>query len=273
MPPVLEPLHRGGEGEPLVVLHGFTGTWHVWRPVMGALEERFDVLAPTLCGHCGAEGLPAGAETSIGAMADSLEAQLDEAGIETAHIAGNSLGGWLALELARRGRARSVVALAPAGGWWDDRNEEKRLTRYFHRLHRMVSVAAPRARGLVSRPGLRKLMFRDVMVHGDRMPPADAARTLDGIVGCSIFFDFLDAVERDGPAVGFDEVKCPVLIAWPDHDKIFPPPKYAARYQSAVPGSALVELPECGHVPMYDDPELVARTIADFAARAAASQP
>lgn len=171
----LEPRHRTGSGEPLVLLHGFTNTWRVWLPVMPELESRFDVFAPTLGGHCGADPWRDGVEPTIAALADAAEAELDSAGIQTAHVAGNSLGGWLALELAKRGRALSVVALAPAGGWTKgDEREERRLTGFFSRTHKLTSLAYPRARDLVTRPRLRKLMLRDVMEHGDRMRPGDA---------------------------------------------------------------------------------------------------
>src|SRR3954471_24779918 len=109
------PSHRGGSGTPLVCLHGFTDTWRTWELVLPALEERHDVLAPTLLGHAG--GPAGGSEVDEGLVADAVEQAMDEAGFKTAHIVGNSLGGYLALQLAARGRARSVVALAPGGGW------------------------------------------------------------------------------------------------------------------------------------------------------------
>ena len=79
------------------------------------LERRHDVLAPTLPGHAG--GPPLTGELSDALLADAVERAMDEAGFATAHIAGNSLGGFVALQLAARGRAESVVALAPTGGW------------------------------------------------------------------------------------------------------------------------------------------------------------
>ncbi len=106
--------HRGGAGPPLLCLHGFMDTWRTWSLVLPALERRHDVLAPTLPGHFGGPPL---ADATEGEVLDWLEAAMDDAGFETAHIVGNSLGGYLALQLAARGRARSVVALAPAGGW------------------------------------------------------------------------------------------------------------------------------------------------------------
>src|ERR1700716_1602145 len=102
----------------MVCLHGFTGTWRVWELVLPALERKHDVLAPTLPGHAGGPPI-SGTGADLAFAADAVEQAMDEAGFETAHIVGNSLGGYLALELGARGRANSVVALAPAGGWVD----------------------------------------------------------------------------------------------------------------------------------------------------------
>ena len=109
------PSHRGGSGPPLVCLHGFMDTWRTWELMLPVLQRDYDVLAPTLPGHAGAA--PIAGEVSGALPADAVELAMDEAGFETAHIAGNSLGGYVALQLAARGRAESVVALAPAGGW------------------------------------------------------------------------------------------------------------------------------------------------------------
>src|SRR5829696_8544085 len=95
------PSHRGGSGPPLVCLHGFTDTWRSWELVLPQLERRYDVLAPTLPGHAG--GPPLGADVAEAGFVDAIERAMDEAGFDTAHVVGNSLGGYLALQLAARG--------------------------------------------------------------------------------------------------------------------------------------------------------------------------
>ena len=107
-------LYRAGSGEPVLLLHGFTGAWHHWRPLLGDLVARHEVIAPTLAGHDGGPPYEARNPMTFHGAADHLERHLDEIAVDTAHVVGNSLGGALALELAKRGRARSVVALAPA---------------------------------------------------------------------------------------------------------------------------------------------------------------
>src|SRR5688500_9054783 len=104
---------RAGHGEPLVLIHGFTATWRCWAPLIADLVPRFDVLAPTLAGHDGGPVHPGDVPMTIAGAAELFERELDAQGIDTAHLVGNSLGGALAVELARRGRARSVIALAP----------------------------------------------------------------------------------------------------------------------------------------------------------------
>ncbi len=107
--------HRGGSGTPMVCLHGFTDTWRTWELVLPTLERHHDVLAPTLTGHAGGPKLAGAVDAAT--LADGVEQAMGDAGLRTAHLVGNSLGGYVALQLAARGRAESVVALAPAGGW------------------------------------------------------------------------------------------------------------------------------------------------------------
>ncbi|MBY4108237.1 alpha/beta fold hydrolase [Rhodococcus fascians] len=103
---------------PMLCIHGFTGSWRNWTPVFDALDATYAVSAARLLGHRDGEPLPKGGTSSaLGLLVDGLEREMDTAGIDTAHLVGNSLGGWLALELASRGRARSVVALSPGFGW------------------------------------------------------------------------------------------------------------------------------------------------------------
>src|SRR5947209_3477975 len=140
--------HRGGAGAPLVLLHGFTDTWRTWELVLPALERSHDVFAPTLPGHAGGPELPDPLDST--AFVDAVEALLDGAGIETAHLAGNSLGARLALELAARGRARSVVALAPAGGHAHGDGSLHMALRYFMTARDLLEQAAPYAHAIAA---------------------------------------------------------------------------------------------------------------------------
>ncbi|MDT5189992.1 MAG: hypothetical protein QOI28_2243, partial [Mycobacterium sp.] len=122
----LTPLHRAGRGTPLLLVHGVSAIWRAWSPVLPFLEPHHDVIVPTLAGHGGGPPLDTQIAPSVQALADALEGELDKLGLQKVHIAGNSLGGWIGIELARRGRARSLVLFSPAGAWRSQRSIEAR---------------------------------------------------------------------------------------------------------------------------------------------------
>jgi pimeloyl-ACP methyl ester carboxylesterase len=254
------------ERTPLVLIHGFSGTPVMFEPVAPLLEEHHDLLVPTVLGHCGGATLADGAVCGIAALADDLEAQMDAAGVETAHVCGNSLGGWLALELAVRGRARSVVAIAPAGGWEPGSPEEKRLKPYFMRSYRALKLLGDRVDTLAKRPGLRKLALRDVSTHAERYSARQARDIMRGAQDCPIYLDLMEAILHDGPPKAFEGIACPARIVWGTADRVISHSRYAKRLRDMVPDADYVELEGLGHCPMVDDPPLVARTILDVTA-------
>lgn len=261
---------RGGSGEPLVLIHGLANTWRVWEPVLPAVCERHDVLAPTLCGHYEGEQFADGVEAAMPAVVDGVERAMDAAGFETAHLCGNSLGGWVALDLARRGRARSVVCLSPAGGWEGGSRAERRLKRLFTVGRKLNDRLEPHAARLVTRPGLRKLMFAGAMAHPERLSPQQAAARMRAISGCAAYWDLMDAIVRDGPPDWLGQVEAPTLVAWPEHDRILQVKTCSQPFRELIRDAEWRELPGVGHVPMADDPALVSRTILDWAAAHAA---
>jgi pimeloyl-ACP methyl ester carboxylesterase len=262
-------VHRGGSGEPLVLIHGFSGTRAMWQPVLEELEAGHDVLAVNLAGHVGGPDLAPGVDLSVGALVDAVERDLDEAGFETAHLVGNSLGGWIAFELARRGRARSVVAISPAGGWEPGTRAEKRLRILFQRNHKMSKALLPRVDRLMRRPRLRRALLWQVAARGERIPAHVAAQMIRDSVDCSVYFELMDAIMRDGPPKSLEGITVPVVLVWGTRDRILPARRYSQRLRAMLPGAEWVELPGLGHVPMSDDPEAIARAISDSVARAA----
>jgi len=109
--------HRQGSGEPLVLLHGIGGEWQVWEPLLERLSQERDVIAVDIPGFGASSPLANGVTPTPQALAAAVGHFSDDLAIPTAHLAGNSLGGWIALELAKVGRGRSVTALSPAGHW------------------------------------------------------------------------------------------------------------------------------------------------------------
>jgi pimeloyl-ACP methyl ester carboxylesterase len=229
------------------------------------LEQRHDVLAPTLPGHHGGPPLEPGEPqepVSIGALADGVERILDAAGIDTAHLAGNSLGGWLAIELGRRGRARSVVALSPAGGWGSARDLQ-RVVRLLSGGRAMIERGERFGlSSLVRRPRFRRLAFHAVMEHGERISAPEALEMLADAAQCDAFPGFADWVRTTRTlAAAIEEQAYPIRIAWAEHDRTIPFTRYGRPILDALAGAEHVTLPGVGHVPMFDDPALVADTI------------
>ena len=253
--------------EPLLLIHGFTDCAGTWERVLPLLEPRHEVLAPSLVGHRG--GPPADEQMTdpLATMADALEVLLDDAGHEKAHIAGNSLGGYLAFELAARGRALSVVALSPAMGWATD--QPPAATKRVFTRARALAPHLPRVAEFLSRrPGLRKLVFRELVAHPERMSPREAYDLIIGSTECTIFEPFLDHIESGKYRPSWpDDLGVPTRIAWSGSDRTLPSETCSSWYRSALPDAEWVVMPGLGHLPQHDDPELVARTILEVTDR------
>jgi pimeloyl-ACP methyl ester carboxylesterase len=275
MPEISPALYRAGEGEPLVLVHGFTATWRCWLPILGELVPRFEVIAPTLHGHDGGPELPPESETfSSEGAADHLEAQLDELGVGEAHFAGNSLGGALSLEMAKRGRAKSVVAISPGGGWSpDDKAEGERIIKWFAQTQKLTRATEPYLPRIMARPRLRQISLRDAMTRGHQMPANEAVALARSSIRCSVIDNVFKAIESDNALLtGLETIRCPVLVTWGEKDRILPPDRHAQRFRDEIPGVKFLTQQGIGHTPMYDDPHLIATTIADFISTAGSGQ-
>ncbi|MEZ5102115.1 MAG: alpha/beta fold hydrolase [Thermoleophilia bacterium] len=260
------PLHRGGAGTPLVLLHGFTDTWRTWELVLPALERRHDVIAPTLVGHAG--GPPLVGPVHDGIAADQVERLLDEAGIETAHVAGNSLGGYVALQLAARGRARSVVALAPAGGWAAGDESYREVLARFPILREQTRLALPHLDAILSKPEGRRAALSLVCEHGDRVPADLIAHLLRGVAACEAVEPLVAHALAAGWTVEAERIACPVRVVWGLADQVLPYPRAAARFlDDLLPHADWVLLDDVGHAPQLDAPRETAELILGLAGR------
>jgi pimeloyl-ACP methyl ester carboxylesterase len=264
------PSYTGGSGTPLVLLHGIMGTWNVWEPVLPLLEKHHAVYAPTLPGHAGASPLGPDVPPSIAAMVDAVEADLDRAGIGTAHFVGNSLGGWLALELARRGRARLVVAFGPAGGWQSHRRL-KGLLAGFRISFWLTRKLARWADAIARRPRLRKLLLFTQVQHPDRVPAEALAAALRSSLHAPVVSGLLKAVDKSPFAALTEETDIPIRIVWAEKDRIIPWKHFGAALVERLPGADVVRLTGIGHVPMYDAPDEVARLVLEVTGAADSS--
>ena len=267
MPSLFTPAHRAGSGPPLLCLHGFTDTWRTWELVLPQLERHHDVLAPTLPGHAGGPPLPG--ELSAATILDAIERALDEAGFATAHIAGNSLGGYLALRLAERGRAASVVALAPAGGWARGDESLRETLAPFVTAQAQMQAAAPHADAIVASPEGRREATRSFATNYEHIPAELIAHLMRGVAGCAGATRMIELALRDGYELDAEKVTCPVRFVWGTADELLPWPSAAARFRSDwFPHADWVALDGIGHCPQLDVPLETAQLILGFTARA-----
>jgi pimeloyl-ACP methyl ester carboxylesterase len=246
----------------MVLIHGFSANWGIWRPLLPALERHHEVLVPTLLGHSGGPEYLAGPVISD-AMADALERDMDSAGFERAHLVGNSLGGWLALELAARGRALSTTAFSPAGGWNHGGRETKRLGRIFLQNYWGLKLLGPGGAQLMRRRRFRAIALREVAMRPADLPAALAVEMAEAAADCPIYLPGLEHLTSPG----FGElaaIDSPVQIAWGTKDRILPWPAYAERFHRMVPDARWVTLDGLGHCPMLDDAALTTKTILEF---------
>jgi pimeloyl-ACP methyl ester carboxylesterase len=260
------PSHRGGSGPPLVLLHGFMDTWRTWELVLPRLERRHEVLALTLPGHAG--GPPLRGEVSGARLADAVEAAMDDAGWDAAHLAGNSLGGFLALQLAARGRARSVVAFAPAGGWAAGDPSWRETLQLQAAMREAAAAAAPHADALVASEDGRRRATRLITERFAHIPAELVAHQLVGVARCDGAEAMLATAARDGYGLDAARIACPVRIVWGTEDRLLPLPSAAARFRDDwLPGADWVELEGAGHAPQLDVPLEAAELILGFTAR------
>lgn len=252
--------HRGGSGAPLVLVHGIGHTWRGWKPMLPELERRFDVLAVDLPGHGHSPPLPAGTDSTPEALADAVERQMLGAGFDSAHLAGNSLGGWISLELARRGRARTVTAISPAGL---QHGREKDWGAGILRGMRWLAENAPAPAPLLRNPITRSLLGGPSMARPWRKDPDELIEESELYAGCPGLPATLPHTFHAQPR-GLTTLDVPVLILWGTLDVILLP-RQGRRFERLIPGAELRYIRAIGHVPMADAPELLAEAIAEFA--------
>jgi pimeloyl-ACP methyl ester carboxylesterase len=243
---------RVGSGPPLVLLHGLGLSRRVWRGVVDRLSTQRDVVAVDLPGFGDSPPLPDDRPTPA-KMAEAIAALLDDLGLDRPHVAGHSMGGWVALELAAAGRASSVTALAPGGLWGD--GGAPLLSGLVLRANRMLSVwAYPLAPVLLRMPHTRAALCWSGSARPWAMPPRVALEATRDIRRSTRYEATQEALRNTGFARAAD-VTVPVLIAVPERDWLIP--RSAQRADQAPAQTQWRTLTGCGHNPMWDDPTSV----------------
>lgn len=248
---------RCGHGPPLVLLHGVGHRRQAWDPVIGALSGEREVVTVDFPGFGQSPPLPDSVPYALDSLVDVLAAFFDRLGLDRPHVGGNSMGGLVSLALARHGLVRSVTALSPAGLWtaWQ-RAWTLGLLRGCHRVACRTSPSAMER--LVRTPTGRALLTSVVVARPWLLDPQVMLDDARALAGAPAFTPTLAAAARvmfEGPIDGV-----PVTIAWGDRDRLLRRPP-AAMVTALIPQVELVRLPGCGHVPMTDDPLLVARVL------------
>ncbi|MET8246853.1 alpha/beta fold hydrolase [Streptomyces sp. NPDC005202] len=250
---------RVGSGEPLLLLHGIGHHRQAWDPVVHLLAAERDVIAVDLPGFGASPALPDGLRHDLPTMNAALGALCEELEIERPHVAGNSLGGLLALELGREKLVRSVTALSPAGFWTQaERRYAFGVLLAMRRIARRLPL--PLVEQLSRTAAGRTVLTSTIYARpARRSPEAVVAETL-ALAQATGFEDTL----RAGVSVQFtDDISgIPVTVAWGTKDRLLVR-RQGIRAKQIIPRARLVRLPGCGHVPMNDDPALVARVILD----------
>jgi pimeloyl-ACP methyl ester carboxylesterase len=248
-----------------VCLHGFLDTWRTWELVLPALERRHDTLALTLAGHAGGPAIDG--RVTGASVADAVERAMDKAGLGTAHILGSSLGGYVALQLAARGRAESVVALAPAGGWAPSDESYRDLLAFQRTLRDQARAIAPHVDAIVASSAGRRRATQLLSVSFEHIPAELIAHQLVGMASCPAADELIDYALRKGWALDAERVTCRVRIVWGARDEVLPWPRAAARYRDAwLPQADWVLLEDVGHYPQLDVPLETSQLVLGFTA-------
>jgi pimeloyl-ACP methyl ester carboxylesterase len=250
---------RRGSGDPLLLVHGIGHHWQAWEPVMDRLAAERDVIAVDLPGFGESPVLADGAPHDLVTVTLALGALCGALGVERPHVAGNSLGGLLALTMAREKLVRSVTALAPAGFW--TRGEYRYAYGMLLGMRQGARLLPPPVVETLSRTAAgRAALTGTIYARPGRRTPAAVVAETRALRGATGFREILDA-GRD--TLFTDDVPhIPVTVAWGSRDRILLR-RQGIRAKHVIPAARLVRLPGCGHVPMNDDPALVARVILD----------
>ncbi|WP_333738277.1 alpha/beta fold hydrolase [Streptomyces sp. IBSBF 2806] len=257
--PVTVSYRRAGEGEPLLLLHGIGHHRQAWDPVVDILAAERDVIAVDLPGFGASPALPDGLDYDLPTTAAVFGAFCEAMELDRPHVAGNSLGGLLALELGREKLVRTVTALSPAGFWSE---AERRYAFGVLTTMRGISrrLPLPLVERLASTAAGRTALTSTIYARpGRRSPEAVVAETL-ALARATGFDETLKA----GITVKFTEdlPGVPVTVGWGTRDWLLVR-RQGVRVKQVIPAARLVRLPGCGHCPMNDDPALVARVILD----------
>ena len=238
---------RVGSGPPLVLLHALGTDRHMWDPVLERLARRARGVSRSTCRASASRRRWSEPRQPPRSSRAAVHAQLSALGLDRPHVAGNSLGGWVALELALAGHARSVTAIAPAGLWPEPLMPKRSTAR------RLARAARPFLPALMRGERGRRIALAGTTVHPERIPRA-AAIALVRSYADAPGFDAANAGMRAGRFTGLADIDVPLTLAWPEHDRLvgaaarpFPRPRASSGSRAAgtcPPGTTRTQVAE-----------------------------
>lgn len=258
----IKALHLGS-GDPVLLLHGFLLAPHCWEQVALRLSSHCEVFAPAFAGHWGGPEVDHWA-VDVHALADRIEDQLDELGWRTCHIAGNSLGAWVGFELARRGRARTLTAIAPAGGWHSPSLTQLRIGLKFLSLVPAIEIGKLLGGFAIHNPVIQRLALLALSKNASAVARRDVAAMLTAVLHCDAMLPMILGSMRAPALEDLSTLTTPVRLLMCEYDRVIPNRVYARRFLQELPDSAdRILVHGVGHVPMLEAPDRFATLIAE----------
>ncbi|MFV8166069.1 alpha/beta fold hydrolase [Mycobacterium sp. 134] len=263
------PIHLGTpDGDPILLLHPFLLSQSVWKYVAPQLAQtgRYDVFAPTMAGHHG--GAHAPMLLDVATLADDVERRLDELGWTTAHIVGNSLGGWVAFELERRGRARTLTGIAPAGGWSMFTPAKYEIIAKFIAALPVVLTTAALRQQLLKFPLTKQISYVAVSATPDVLNDSDRRDLIDDLAHCPAYFKLMVKALTTAGLMEIGDSRTPTQLVICEKDRVLPAPRFTRHFTSSLaPDAVVTTLKGVGHVPMFEAPDTITGVITDFVDR------
>lgn len=238
-----------------MLLHGIGDSSRMWTPVLGLLAGERECWALDLPGF-GRSLTLRDEDPTPPALARAVVAFMAEQGVARFHVAGNSLGGGVALEIARAGAARSVCAIGPIG--FAEGRELLLLDTSLRATRKLGETILPALDRVPLAAPVRRLLTLQMIFRGQRVPAELLADTLRDL---ALAPGFLPAL---GPMLAYrfeGALPCPVTVAWGEHDRLNLYGPQSARARERLADAHHVTLTGCGHIATWDDPEQVARVL------------
>lgn len=258
----------------MMLLHPFMMSQNVWKNVAPAIADtgRYEVYAPTMPGHNG--GVKGRFFLDTAELADDVERRMDGLGWETAHIVGNSLGGWVAFELERRGRARTLTGIAPAGGWHRWSLAKYEIVFKFVAGLPVYLIAKLLGQRAARLPGARQLAFVPISAYPHGIDDDDLHEIIDDVTHCAAYYQLLVKALLLPGLMELTETSVPTHLVVCEKDRVLPHPRFTRHFTTHLPDhTEVTHLDGVGHIPMFEAPDRIAKLIVEFVDRHAARPP